>query len=85
MKAPRFQLWRLLAAVTCLAAALGIVRFAISQIDYYGGGLFPSLCILTAIIFTAAGIGMFFQRAGEFMLGTGIVLLRILLLLLGGR
>jgi hypothetical protein len=62
----QFELWRLLLAVTLFAAALGLVKWGVWEIDAYGGGFVTSLLFIIAAVSVAAGVGSLFRRACEF-------------------
>ena len=64
-------------AITAFAAAIGLTRFAIIEVDHWGGGLFPALCILIAVLLAVAGVGVLFRRAGELVLRAGLAILDI--------
>jgi len=68
MNRGQFQLWRLFAAVGCCAVATAVVKVAIFEIEEWGGGPFPTLCILGGVLLAIAGVGLLSQRAGAFML-----------------
>jgi len=74
----QFELWRLLASITCFAVSLGLARFMEFEVRDYGPGFFPSLIGLTALAFLAAGLGVIFRRGVEFAMKTLIVVLRII-------
>ena len=65
----QFQLWRIFGSVSCLAVAIGILRFTYFEVDRYGGGFFPVLCVFVALVLIAAGIGILFRRTEEFIMG----------------
>jgi hypothetical protein len=68
----RFSVLRLFASLTCLAVALGLIWFADHEVQRWGGGLFPALCILVAIVLAIEGIGLLFPR-------TGLILMKLTL------
>ena len=64
----QFELWRLVASVTCFAVALALLRFVWLTVERYGGGVFPAACVLVAIGLIVAGVGVVFRRARESLL-----------------
>lgn len=74
----QFELWRLLASVTCFAASLGLLRFIWVTVPEYGGGLFPAVCVLAAVALIVAGVAVIFRRARESLLWLLVVVLRVL-------
>ncbi len=81
MSRPRFELWRLTAAVSCFAGAFWIGRFALVETKQFGGGLLPSLCVIATVALVAGGIGYLSKTAARFMIAVGLLLLRILAIL----
>ncbi|HEY5313683.1 MAG TPA: hypothetical protein VIK18_14240 [Pirellulales bacterium] len=63
----RIELWRLFVSLTCFGAAFGLIRWTLWIIDRYGGGFFPILCVMAALLLLAAGAGVLFRRARVFM------------------
>jgi hypothetical protein len=47
--------------------ALGLERLSAWEAEHYGGGFFPTLCLIVAALCLAAGIGCLFQRGFEFL------------------
>ncbi|MGE0536587.1 MAG: hypothetical protein AB7O68_16575 [Pirellulales bacterium] len=61
----QFALWRLLAAVSCFGLSGGTLRYAIHEIDTYGGGFYPILLLVFAAISLVVGIWLIFPRVIE--------------------
>lgn len=78
----QFELWRLLASVTCWGIAVGLFRFTYLQIESYGGGLFPAACIVIALLLMVAGVGLIFRRTWELLFYALFYILRLLLALI---
>lgn len=71
------SLRRLLASVTCFAAALGLQRIAVWEVHFYGSGALPSLLYFAAILSATAAIGLLFRKTPEFLLVVLDILSRI--------
>lgn len=63
-----FRLWKVLASIACFAAASGLIRFSRNEVAQWGGGLFPSLCVIAAVVFAIAGVSLLLPKVGEFLL-----------------
>jgi hypothetical protein len=74
----QFRLWRLFASLTCFAVALALLRWAWVVVESHGGGDFPALCVILAVVLTAAGVGLLFPRVWEFLFYLFAFVLRIL-------
>lgn len=61
----QFALWPLLAAVTCFGLSGGILRYAIHEVDTYGGGFYPKLLVLLSALSLVVGIWLIFPRVIE--------------------
>ena len=55
----------MLASAACIATGALIVWYVYDQIDRWGWGVFPLLCVLTAITLALVGMGFTSRKAPE--------------------
>lgn len=74
----QFELWRLFVGVTCIATALGLLRFAWITVQTYGDGWLLVGSAVAALALFVAGIGVIFRRAREALLWLLVLILNLL-------
>jgi hypothetical protein len=74
----QLHLWRLFASMTCLATALGLIRYVWWAVPKYGGGDLPAAAVIASLFLAVAGVGVLFKRAREWMLWLLFGILRLL-------
>jgi hypothetical protein len=68
---------RILIATALFCVGLGLWFVYSFEVNHYGPGLFPTLCLITSFFSIVAGCGILFRRVGDFLLYALGVLMKV--------